>query len=180
MSIALSSLIAGRLSAATMISRHREPDVEVIELAVAALATVATFVRDDPDAACELIDLTVIDRLEPGARGGRFLLVVLLVSRSHGTRARLEIGLEDDNPSWPTLSTVWPTAWLYEREAMDLFGVIAEGHTNPRRLLVPETFVGPPARLDYRITKRQLPVPQPEHPPRLVIDIADVAGTERQ
>jgi len=171
MTIALSSLLAGRLSASMMISRRLERGVEVIEVAPEHVVTVARFLSSDPDAACDLVDLTAIDRL--GQRGGRFVLVLVLASRSHGTRARLEVGLDDDHPAWPTLSTIWPAAWLYEREVMDLFGLVAEGHANPRRLLLPEGFIGHPLRLDYRIAKRQPQVPSPERAPRLVIDERD-------
>jgi len=170
MSIALSSLLAGRLSPSIMISRRLERDVEVIEVAPKDIVTVCRFLSTDPDAACDLVDVTAIDRLGRGEVGGRFLLLVLLASRSHATRARLEVGLDDEHPTWPTLSTIWPAAWLYERELMDLLGIVADGHANPRRLLLPEGFIGHPLRLDYRITKRQPQVPVPDKAPRLVIN----------
>ena len=178
MSIALSSLLAGRLSPSIMISRRLETDVEVIEIAPKDVVTVCRFLSTDPDAACDLIDVTAIDRLGRGEIGGRFLLLVLLASRSHATRARLEIQLDDDHPAWPTLSMIWPAAWLYERELMDLVGVVADGHANPRRLLLPEGFIGHPLRLDYRITKRQPQVANPDSAPRLTIndDTSDNTG----
>lgn len=167
MTLTLSSLIAGRVSPSVLISRRLQrcgnDDVEVLEIAPRDLLTVAHFLRSDPDADCELVDLTAIDRL--GRRGGRFVLVIVLCSRSHQTRARLEVGLDDDHPAWPTLSSVWPVATIYEREAMDLLGLVAEGHTNPRRLLLPEQFVGHPLRLDYPIDKFQSAVPLPEREP---------------
>lgn len=170
MSLALSSLVAGRLSPAMLISRRLQrcgnDDVEVMEVAPRDLLAVAHFLRSDPDADCDLIDLTAIDRF--GRRGGRFVLVVVLCSRSHQTRARLEVGLDDDHPAWPTLSSVWPVATLYEREVTDLLGLVAEGHTNPRRLLLPEAFVGHPLRLDYPVEKFQSPVPEPERAARIV------------
>lgn len=172
MSIALSALITARLSAAVLRRRRREHDVEVLEVDVSDVVALAQFLRDDPDAACELLDLTIVDRFGVAAvaDAARFLLVVMLVSRQHQTRARLEVVLDRESPTWPTLSNVWPAAWLYEREAMDLFGVVADGHTDPQRLILPEGFAGHPLRLDYRITKRQLSVPSPERGPRVVID----------
>jgi NADH-quinone oxidoreductase subunit C len=170
MTLALSSLVAGRLSASMLISRRLQrcgnDDVEVMELSPRDLPAVAHFLRTDPDADCDLVDLTAIDRL--GRRGGRFVLVVVLCSRSHQTRARLEVGLDDEHPAWPTLASVWPVASLYEREVMDLLGLVAEGHTNPRRLLLPEQFVGHPLRLDYPVEKFQSAVPEPDGAPQAI------------
>jgi NADH-quinone oxidoreductase subunit C len=170
MTLALSSLLAGRLSPSVVISKHLQrcgnDDVEVIEVAPRDLPAVAHFLRTDPDADCDLIDLTALDRL--GRRGHRFVLVVVLCSRSHQTRGRLEVALDDDHPAWPTLSSVWPVATLYEREVMDLLGLVAEGHTNPRRLLLPEHFVGHPLRLDYPVEKFQSSVPAPDRAPILI------------
>ncbi len=177
MTLAVASLLAGRLSASTMISRRVERDVEVIAIAPQNLVAVARFLKDDPDAACDLIDLTAIDRFDrTTAVKNRFLLILLLASRSHGTRARIEVALDDEHPAWTTLSTVWPAAWLFERELMDLFGLVADGHTNPRRLLLPEGFIGHPLRLDYRLTKQQPQVPAPDTAPRLIIADDDAAN----
>jgi NADH:ubiquinone oxidoreductase subunit C len=172
MTLALSSLIAGRHSASVIIGRRLQQcgndDVEVITVAARDLLAVAHFLRTDPDADCDLVDLTAIDR--HGRGGPRFVLIAVLCSRSHQTRARLEVALDDEQPSWPTLSAVWPVATLYERELIDLMGLSAEGHTNPRRLLLPETFVGHPLRLDYPIEKFQSPVPEPEHGDIVVVE----------
>jgi len=51
--------------------------------------------------------------------------------------------------------------WL-EREVWDLLGVRFEGHPYPKRLLLPEGWVGHPLRKDYDRTKEQYVALDPE------------------
>lgn len=177
MSIDLVALIRARLPGVDVVRRQRprpasteHPAVaEVIALDVDVLLAVAAFLRDDPDAACDLVDLTAIDHwgdahtnVDASASTSRFSLVVLLRSRVHRTRTRLTVALNDDDPAWPTLGPIWPVAHLLEREVVDMFGLSPDGHPNPRRLLMPDGFAGHPLRHDYRIDKVQPQVPPPE------------------
>ena len=52
-------------------------------------------------------------------------------------------------PSLPSVVPVWKGADLQEREGYDLMGVVFEGHTNLKRLLLWEGFEGHPLRRDY-------------------------------
>ena len=49
----------------------------------------------------------------------------------------------------PSLTPVWRSAELQEREIFDLFGIHFDGHPDLRRLLMWEGFVGHPMRRDY-------------------------------
>ncbi|OGX12274.1 MAG: hypothetical protein A2351_04570 [Omnitrophica bacterium RIFOXYB12_FULL_50_7] len=49
----------------------------------------------------------------------------------------------------PSLASVYRSAELQEREAYDTFGIIYEGHPDPRRLFMWEEFQGYPLRKDY-------------------------------
>ena len=49
----------------------------------------------------------------------------------------------------PSLTPVWRSAELQEREIFDLFGVIFDGHPDLRRLLMWDDFVDHPMRRDY-------------------------------
>jgi NADH-quinone oxidoreductase subunit C len=48
-----------------------------------------------------------------------------------------------------TVEGVWKVANWFEREVYDLFGVIFEGHSDLRRIMLPEDWIGYPLRKDY-------------------------------
>lgn len=50
----------------------------------------------------------------------------------------------------PSLTSVWRSAEFQEREVYDLFGVIFDGHPDPRRILMWDGFVDHPMRKDYQ------------------------------
>jgi NADH-quinone oxidoreductase subunit C len=62
----------------------------------------------------------------------------------------------DDSPlpSVPSLSHIWRTADWHEREAFDLVGINFTGHTDLRRILLPEDWEGHPLRKDYSAQDR--------------------------
>jgi len=153
--VSVPSLVHARLPAlrAVLPARH-SGDVDVLQVPVPHLRTVLSFLRDDADVACDhLVDITVVDHgpaapAGAGRAGPRFLLVILLSSRSHGTRVRVESALDDAEPTYPTLTTLWPGALLAERELWDLFGVVADGHPSLRRVVLPEGATGHPGRVN--------------------------------
>ena len=54
-----------------------------------------------------------------------------------------------DAPRVPSAVPVFAGANWYEREMLDLFGVVFEGHPDPRRLLMPDDYPGHPLRKDF-------------------------------
>jgi NADH-quinone oxidoreductase subunit C len=50
----------------------------------------------------------------------------------------------------PSLTSIWRSAELQEREIFDLYGVRFEGHPDLRRILMWDEFVDHPMRKDYR------------------------------
>jgi len=80
----------------------------------------------------------------------RFAVVVHLLSLTHNRRLRLRARCGDDElPSMPTLTGLWPSVTWFEREAFDLFGIVFEGHPDLRRILTDYGFVGHPFRKDF-------------------------------
>ncbi|MEF8887733.1 MAG: NADH-quinone oxidoreductase subunit C, partial [Haloarculaceae archaeon] len=67
-----------------------------------------------------------------------------------------------DDPTSESAAGVYDTANWQEREAFDLVGVDYEGHPDPRRILLPETWQGHPLSQDYNQDKPQI-VPLREH-----------------
>ena len=95
-----------------------------------------------------LVELTAVDYWP---REPRFELVYLFVSIAHRRRLRLKIRLHGDDARVATVSDVWPAANWLEREVWDLFGIVFDGHPDPRRLLMPEDWDGFPLRKDYPV-----------------------------
>ena len=54
-----------------------------------------------------------------------------------------------DDPRVPSAVPVYAGANWYEREMLDLFGVVFEGHPDPRRLMMPDDYPGHPLRKDF-------------------------------
>jgi NADH-quinone oxidoreductase subunit C len=113
------------------------------------LPAVARALRDRPDLRFDLlVDLTAVDFLP---REPRFEIVYMLVSIEHRDRLRLKVRLDGADAHVSSVSNVWPAANWLEREVWDLFGVVFDGHPDPRRLLMPEDWEGFPLRKDYPV-----------------------------
>lgn len=87
-------------------------------------------------------------------RTPRFDVVYHLVSPHRRARVRLKTRVHTDD-AVPTISTIWPGAGWPERELFDLFGIVFEGHTDLRRLMMPEDWEGHPLRKDYPVQVRK-------------------------
>jgi len=80
----------------------------------------------------------------------RFAAVAHLLSYQHNARVRLRtFAADDDLPVVSSLTSVWPVADWFEREAFDLYGIVFEGHPDLRRILTDYGFVGYPFRKDF-------------------------------
>ena len=116
---------------------------------------VARALRDRPELRFSLLaELTAVD-YHP--REPRFELVYLLVSLEHRHRLRLKVRLAGNDARVQTVTAVWPAANWLEREVWDLFGIVFDGHPDPRRLLMPEDWDGFPLRKDYPVQIKMTP-----------------------
>jgi NADH-quinone oxidoreductase subunit C len=95
-----------------------------------------------------LSDATCVDRypVEP-----RFEMNYQLTSIPKRTRLRLRTTLDGQDPLVDSLMPVWPGANWLEREVFDLFGIHFEGHTDLKRILLPDDFKGAPLRRDFPV-----------------------------
>ncbi len=72
------------------------------------------------------------------------------VEKKHGPIVlRMSTQDRDANVHLPSLTPVWRSAELQEREIFDLFGVVFDGHPDLRRLLLWDEFQDHPMRRDY-------------------------------
>ena len=113
--------------------------------------------RDHADLRFEqMIDLCGVDYSTYGDgawEGPRFAVVVHLLSISHNWRLRVRVFAPDDDfPVVDSITSVWPVANWFEREAFDLFGIIFTGHDDLRRILTDYGFIGHPFRKDFPIS----------------------------
>ena len=116
--------------------------------------------RDRPELRFSVLaELTAVDFWP---REPRFEVIYLLISIEHRLRLRLKVRLAAAAASVATVSGIWPAANWLEREVWDLFGIVFDGHPDPRRLLMPEDWEGFPLRKDYPVQIRMKPqVSQP-------------------
>ena len=117
----------------------------------------ARLLRDAPDCRFEqLIDLCgmdYVDYREGAWEGGRFCVVVHLLSVSLNQRVRLKVfALHEELPIIDSLTSVWSSAGWFEREAFDLYGIVFEGHDDLRRILTDYGFIGHPFRKDFPVS----------------------------
>ena len=111
-----------------------------------AVVEVCRYLRDEPDLKFEILsDLTGLDL----PKENKIQVVYHIYSYSHRHQIVLKVDLPRENPQLSTMEGVWKVANWLEREAFDLFGIVFEGHTDLRRILLPEDWVGHPLRKDY-------------------------------
>jgi NADH-quinone oxidoreductase subunit C len=101
-----------------------------------------------------LVDVTCVDYLDyPGAKD-RFGLVYLLTNVQANLRLTVRCFVNDPQPVAPSIVPLWEGANWLEREVWDMFGIRFEGHTDLRRILLPEEFTAHPLRKDYPLQGR--------------------------
>lgn len=109
------------------------------------LVEVCRFLHDDPD--LELHHLNCVTGTD---FKDAIHIAYVMTSYTHHHQLAIKVKLDRDNPSVATVEGIWATANWQEREIFDLLGVNFEGHSDLRRLLMPDDWVGYPLRKDYQ------------------------------
>lgn len=111
-----------------------------------SVVEVCAFLRDSPGMDFEVLsDLTALD----WPKEEKIQIVYHLFSYTHNHQIVLKVDLARENPKVATVEGVWKVANWFEREVYDLFGVIFDGHSDLRRIMLPEDWTGYPLRKDY-------------------------------
>lgn len=111
-----------------------------------AIVSVCQFLRDEPGLEFDcLSNLSGVDYPKKPA----IQIVYHLYSYKHLHVVVLKVDALRDDPAVSTVEGVWKGANWMEREVFDLLGVTFEGHSDMRRILMPEDWVGHPLRKDF-------------------------------
>jgi NADH-quinone oxidoreductase subunit C len=81
----------------------------------------------------------------------RLGVIYELLDMGRVDRITVKLRVHSDAPHVASVTPDWPTADHQEREVYDMFGVVFEGHPDPRRILMPEDYEGHPQRRDFPI-----------------------------
>lgn len=79
----------------------------------------------------------------------RFHLFYRFTSIPNQMTLNVRIPISGLDPTAPTVEGIYKNANWHEREVYDMFGIKFSGHSDLRRLLMPEDWQGHPQRKDY-------------------------------
>jgi NADH-quinone oxidoreductase subunit C len=85
---------------------------------------------------------------------GRFEVHYVLLDVDRSVRLVLKVEVSEDRPELPTATSLWKGADWMEREVWDMYGIRFVGHSDLRRILMPEEFTAYPLRKDYPLRGR--------------------------
>ncbi len=98
---------------------------------------------------CGFVQLYDLSAVDPAADAPELWVVYGLLNLAEKVRLELRLGLNKEHLSVPSVVAVHQAADWHEREAAEMFGIVFEGHPDPRALLLPEDWDGFPLRKDY-------------------------------
>ena len=97
------------------------------------------------------LDLDYLTGVTAVDYGDYFELVYHLSSIEHNHGLVVKARCHDrENPTAPSVVSLWRGADLQEREIYDLMGIRFEGHPNLKHIVLWEGFQGHPLRKDYK------------------------------
>ena len=96
----------------------------------------------------QLIDITAVDYPE---KEERFKIVYLLLSHENNFRIIININI-NEKTTVPSITKIFPSANLIEREVFDMYGISFKDHPDLRRILTDYGFEGYPLRKDFPLT----------------------------
>ena len=128
----------------------KRSQLEVVDpflvVATSSIADIGLWLRDERDLAFDTLHcLSGVDY----PKEEKMEVVYHLSSLKHRHWIVLKVETPREGAKVPTVERVWRTANWHEREAYDLFGIVFEGHSDPRRILLPDDWEGHPLRKDW-------------------------------
>ncbi len=102
-----------------------------------------------------LAELGATDYLKyPGRTGARFEVHYVVRNLDTDEMLVVKAGVDDPEPTLPSVVSLWMGADWMEREVFDMYGIKFDGHPDLRRILMPDEFTAFPLRKDYPLRGR--------------------------
>ena len=120
-----------------------------ISISTNQILDVVDFIKNDE--ACEFRQITDIAGVDFPDRQKRFEVIYHFLSFKHNSRLRIKIIIGEDE-SIPSITTIFPAANWFEREAFDMYGIQFKDHPDLRRILTDYGFEGHPLRKDFPLS----------------------------
>jgi len=110
---------------------------------------VVDFIKNDE--ACEFRQITDIAGVDFPERIKRFDVIYHFLSFRHNIRLRIKITISEDE-TISSITSIFPAANWFEREAFDMYGIQFKDHPDLRRILTDYGFEGYPLRKDFPLS----------------------------
>jgi len=111
-----------------------------------AYLSLAQYLKQNKEFAFDhLSSLTAVDY----PKENKITVVSHLWSYAMKHQLTLKLDVPRSAPSAPTLENLWKSANWFEREVFDLYGVVFEGHSDLRRIMMPDDYEKYPLRKDF-------------------------------
>ena len=126
-------------------------DFNQLQISISAdqILDVVDFIKNDE--ACEFRQITDIAGVDFPDRQKRFDVIYHFLSFKHNSRLRIKIIIGEDE-SIPSITSIFPAANWFEREAFDMYGIQFKDHPDLRRILTDYGFEGYPLRKDFPLS----------------------------
>lgn len=118
-----------------------------VEVPAEKILEVCRTLRDDAE--CRYDTLLCISAIDYAKDDPKLALIYHLLSVEKNQRGQIRTWVPRATPDIDTVESIWPAANWHERETYDLMGIVFRGHSDLRRILCPEDWVGFPLRKDY-------------------------------
>ena len=122
-----------------------------IEIIIDSKKLISSFQFLKDNSQCQFRQLTDIAGVDYPDREKRFEVVYHLLSFKNNLRARVKVFINEDT-AIDSLTSVFPCANWFEREAFDMYGIQFNDHPDLRRILTDYGFEGYPLRKDFPLS----------------------------
>jgi len=120
-----------------------------ISISTNQILDVVDFIKNDE--ACEFRQITDIAVVDFPERIKRFDVIYHFLSFKHNIRLRIKITISEDE-TISSITSIFPAANWFEREAFDMYGIQFKDHPDLRRILTDYGFEGYPLRKDFPLS----------------------------